>query len=130
MQPQNQMLSYLVELISRLRTKKPKFFVYLQYVTAAASAVTGLPALLVQWGVTLPPATLILENKFVAACSVGVFIASQLTSSSPTETVTADGAVLKQTNAKELPFTAQNEIKSAQDKQVPNASGTLAQIKQ
>jgi hypothetical protein len=130
MQPSsNQILNFLVELFSRLRTKKPKFFVYLQYLTAAMGAVTGLPGLLVQWGVSLPPAMTILENKFVAACSVGFFIASQLTTANPTATVTADGTVLKQTDPSKMPFTAQTEVKSAQDNRVPNSSATLAQIK-
>jgi hypothetical protein len=128
-QQSNQLLNFLIELFSRLRTKKPKFFIVLQWLTAFMGAVTGLPALLIQWGVTLPPALTILENKFVAACSVGFFIASQLTSASPAATVTSDGAVLKQTNAAQLPFTAQVEVKKAQDDQVPNSSTTLAEVK-
>lgn len=129
MQQQNQLLAFIVELFSRLRTKKPRFFIWLQWITGAASAVTGLPTLLTSWGVQLSPALSVLENKFVAACTLGALIASQLTSSSPVETVTADGAVLKQTDASKLPFTAETEVKKAQDAQIPNSSVTLAQIK-
>ncbi len=130
MQPKsNQLLNFLIELVGRLRTQKPRFFVYLQYITAAMGAVTGLPGLLMQWGVTLPPAMTILENRFVAACSVGFFIASQLTTSSPVQAVTKDGAVLKQTDASKMPFTAQNEITTTQKARVPNTTTTLAEVK-
>jgi hypothetical protein len=130
MQPQpNQFLNFLVELVSRLRTKKPKFFVYLQYLTGFMGAVTGLPALLIQWGVTLPPAATVLENKFVAACSAGFFIASQLTTANPIAAVTKDGAVLKQTDAVVMPFTAQHEVVAAQKAEIPNTTTTLAEVK-
>lgn len=130
MQNQNMLLSFLIELVNRLKTKKPKFFIYLQWITGALGAVTGLPELLTSWGIVLPSATLVLENKIVAACSIGFFIASQLTSASPVAAVTKDGAVLKQTDSKDLPFTAQTEVKKAQDAQVPNTAVTLAQVKE
>jgi hypothetical protein len=130
MQNKNPLFNFLVELLNRLKTKKPKFFVYLQYVTAAMGAVTGLPELLTSWGVTFPPELTLLESKAVAFCSVGFFIASQLTSASPVAAVTKDGAVLKQTDSDKLPFTAQAEIKKAQDQQVPNTATTLAEVKE
>lgn len=129
MQNNNLLLAFLVELMNRLRTKKPKFFSYIQYGTGVMAAITGLPDLLVKWGITLPPALMIFENKFIAACSVGAFIASQLTSTSPVAAVTKDGAVLKQTDADKLPFTAKSEVKKAQNDLVPNTSVTLDQVK-
>jgi len=126
---QNQFLAFLVELISRLRTKKPRFFIVLQWITGFMSAVTGLPSLLVSWGISLSPFWTTFENKFVAACTFGAFIASQLTSASPAATVTADGVVLKQTDASKLPFTAEVEVKKAQEAQIPNSSATLAEVK-
>lgn len=129
MQNQNQLLAFLVELINRLKTKKPRFFIYLQWLTGAMGAVTGLPGLLISWGATLSPSLAILENKFVAACSLGFVVASQLTSASPVAAVTKDGAVLKQTDPKQLPFTAEVEVKKAQIAQVPNSSSTLEETK-
>lgn len=126
---QNQFLSFMIELLNRLKTKKPRFFIWIQFVTAFMSAVTGIPALLIKWGVVLSPPWSTLENKFVAACSIGAFIASQLTSATPAATVTKDGAVLKQTDASALPFTAEVEVKKAQQDQIPNSSITLADLK-
>lgn len=125
----NQLLNFLIELFQRLRTKKPKFFVYLQWITGALGAITGLPSFLAQFNITLPPAATAMENKYVAWATIGFLIASQLTSASKTQTVTADGAVLKQTDQKKLPFTAKAEVKKAQVDEVPNASVTLADIK-
>jgi len=114
MQTQNQLLTFLQELVNRVRTKKPRFFVYLQWITGAMGAITGLPALLASWGITLPPVMMTFENKLVAACSTGFFIASQLTTASPVAAVTEEGDVLKQTDAGKLPFTAQAEVKNVQ----------------
>lgn len=126
---QNPLLSFLVELFNRLRTKKPRFFIWLQWLTGAASAVTGLPTLLTSWGVHLSPAMSVMENKFVSACTLGALIASQLTSASPVIAVTKDGIPIKATDASKLPFTSEVEIKKAQDSMIPNSSSTLAETK-
>jgi uncharacterized ion transporter superfamily protein YfcC len=129
MQTQNQLMNFLIELIKRLKTKKPKFFVILQYITGLLGAVTGIPEFLAQFNIVLPPSLAVLENKYVAWASVGFLIASQLTTQSNPVTVAADGAVLKQTDATRLPFTATNEIKKAQVEEIPNNKLTLAEIK-
>ena len=123
------LLNFLIELVGRLKTKKPKFFLILQSLTAVLGAVTGIPSFLAQFGITLPPAAVVLENKYVAWASIGFLIASQLTTQSTAATVTADGTVLKQTDASTLPFTAETEVKKAQVAQVPNSDFTLNQIK-
>lgn len=125
----NQFLNFLIELVSRIRTKKPKFFVVLQWITVVLGAVTGIPDFLAYFNIVLPPALIVLENKWIAVASIGFLIASQLTTQSKPATVTADGDVLKQTNAKQLPFTAKNEVTKAQISQVPNSSKTLEEIK-
>jgi len=126
----NQLLNFLIELIQRLKTKKPKFFVYLQWFVAAMGAVTGLPDLLIKFHISLPPALTVLENQFVAACSVGFFIASQLTSATPVAAVTKDGAVLTKTDEVKMPFTAKAEVVKAQKEQIPNTTTTLAEVKE
>lgn len=125
----NVLINFLKENLTRLFTKKPRFFIWWQWLTGAMTAVTGLPGVLQMMNVTLPPSLSVLENKAVAFCAAGFFLASQLTSASPIATVTADGAVLKQTDASALPFTAQVEVKKAQDAEVPNAAVTLADVK-
>jgi hypothetical protein len=129
MTPTNPLWSFLIELVQRLKTKKPKFFVVLQYITGLLGAITGLPAFLAQFSITLPPTWLALENKYVAWASVGFLIASQLTTATPAATVTKDGVVLTKTDEKKLPFTGEAEVKAAQVKQVPNSSLTLEETK-
>jgi hypothetical protein len=113
MQPTNLFFSFLVELVKRLKTSKPKFFVYLQYFTMGLGAITGIPSFLLQFGITLPPAVSVLENKYVAWASVGFLIASQLTTQSTINSISPQGPVNKQTNPKNLPFTAAVEVKEA-----------------
>lgn len=125
----NLFASFIAELFSRLVTKKPVFFKYAQWVALSLGAVTGIPAWLTSEGITLPPIALPLESKVVAWCSIGFAIATQLVSAKPAATVSADGTVLQTTDPKKLPFTAKMEVKDAQNKQVPNSSLTLAEIK-
>ena len=113
MQPNNLFLSFLVELIKRLKTSKPQFFVILQYITAGLGAVTGIPAFLKQFGIILPSAMVVLENKYVAWASIGFLIASQLTTQSTLNSISPQGVANKQTNPKALPFTAAVEVKEA-----------------
>jgi len=123
------LMDYLKELLQRLKTKKPKFFVVLQIITGVLGAITGLPAFLAQFSIILPPAALVLENKYVAWASIGFMIASQLTTSSPAATVTKDGVVLTKTDEKKLPFTEKVEVKKAQDDMVANSTRTLEEVK-
>lgn len=125
----NVLIAFLKENLNRLFTKKPRFFIWWQWLTGALSAVTGLPGLLAMLNVNLPAHFAALENKFVAACAAGFFLASQLASASPVVAVTKDGAVLKKTDPQALPFTAQVEVKKAQDAEIPNTATTLAEVK-
>lgn len=111
----NVLINFLKENLNRLFTKKPRFFIWWQWLTGGLSAVTGLPSLLTTMGVSLSPHLAVLENKFVAACAIGFFLASQLTSASPVVAVTKDGTVLKATDADKLPFTSEVEVKKSQD---------------
>ena len=113
MQPTNLFFSFLVELIKRLKTAKPKFFIYLQDAALVLGAITGIPAFLEQYNIVLPPAVTMFENKFVAAATVGFLIASQLTSQSTINSISPQGPVNKQTNPVALPFTAKMEEKQA-----------------
>lgn len=124
----NLFLSFLVELFNRFATKKPKLFVYLQWVMLGLGAVTGLPAFLQKLGITLSPALTVFENKFVAAAAAGFVLCTQLVTKSPTVGVTADGTPIAPTDAAKLPFTAKVEIKEAQVKEIPNSPITMAEI--
>lgn len=124
-----QLLNFLTEFMQRLRTKKPKFFVYMQYGVLLMGSATGLPSLIAQFSqvtgipIVLGPHWTIFENKFIAACSLGFWFASQLTTASKV-TATKDGDVLKATDASKLPFTASLECKKAEVSGVPEVKET------
>lgn len=124
---QNQFINFLSEFLQRLRTKKPKFFVYCQYFVALLGAATGLPTAIAKFSaVTGIPIVLdahwtMLENKFIAACAAGFFLASQLTTASKV-TAIQDGTVLKATDTDKLPFTAQKECEKATAAGVPEVT--------
>lgn len=113
MQANNLFLAFLIEIVNRLKTKKPKLFVYLQYIVMGLGAITGIPSFLSQFSIVLPPAATLFENKFVAWASIGFLIASQLTTQSTINSISPQGPVNKQTDPKKLPFTALEEFKVA-----------------
>ena len=126
---QNPLIAFLSELLQRLFAMSPKFFEKFQWISGAAAAVTGIPAILTSLGVSLPAPFNIFENKVVAICSAIVLFMSMLPTATPTVSVTSDGKVLKSTDAAKLPFTAQNEVVKAQQDEVPNSNLSMADIK-
>lgn len=119
-----QIINFAAEFLQRLRTTKPKFFVYCQYAVALMGTATGLPALIEKvnsvggFHIVLSNAFLLFENKFIAACSAGFWLASQLTTASKV-TAIKDGTVLKATDSDKLPFTANVECQHATSAGVP-----------
>jgi hypothetical protein len=114
MQPSNNVLvAFLQELLQRFATKSPKFFRIWQLVLSIVTAVTGLPETLQMLGITLPPSLCFFENKIVAACTAGAFFMSLLTTQSKPVAIMENGELLKKTNEKQLPFTAEMEHRAA-----------------
>lgn len=113
MQQQNPLLAFLQESLQRLFKKSPKFFRIWQIVLGFTALVTGLPALLESFGIVLPEALTILQNKIIGAITFGGAIMTMLSTSSTVVGVAPNGEVLKKTDQKALPFTAQNEEKKA-----------------
>ena len=72
-------LAFLQELLQRFFTKSPLFFRIWQWISATAAIITGIPPLLVQWGITLPAPWDIASNKFIAALTTGMWVMSRLT---------------------------------------------------
>ena len=112
---QNPFLLFLIEIIERIGSKSPTFFVILQWISSAVVAVAGIPAVLVAIFSALhytPPALFTdLENKFVAICGLIALFFSMLPVQNQTKAVSADGQPLKATDNKKLPCTAQAEDK-------------------
>lgn len=115
----NPLILFLSEIFTRLKTKSPKFFQIWQLISGIVVAVSGLPGFLQMLSITLPPQFLVLENKTVAVAASVAFLMSALTTQGTSVVVDGSGTVLKKTNEKNLPFTAQVEQKSAEKTNVP-----------
>lgn len=115
---QNPFIAFLQETFARFAAKSPKFFRVWQIVLGFATVVTGLPAALEEWGVTLPPELTYLQSKFIGTITLGAFIMTQLSTPSKTIGVTPTGEVIKRTSDA-LPFTKQAEAKKIEKMEVP-----------
>lgn len=65
--------NFWVNLIQRLFTSNPKFFKWIQWVSLAVAAITGLPDFLAFLGINLTGNWLIFENKSLA---IAAFVAA------------------------------------------------------
>ena len=109
------LLNFLKETLQRLFTKSPKYFVIWQAIAFAAMLITGIPEILQDNGVVLPPFLSFLSNETVAWIAGAILTLSKLTTQS-TPILTDSGEIVKQTNVKALPFTAKAEEKTISDK--------------
>lgn len=74
----NLIIAFLSELIIRLKSKSPRFFVILQYIGIAAFVITGLPELLSFFGITLPASLSVFASKAIAAASLVFSVLTKL----------------------------------------------------
>lgn len=100
-------------MFSRLRAKSPKFFVIWQWISGIVAAVTGLPGFLREFGITLPAALSVGENKIVAIASVAALIMARFPTESMIVNKDASGAPLVKNDPKVLPFTTADQTKKA-----------------
>src|ERR1700749_3516368 len=109
----NPLIAFLQEILTRLISKSPKFFRVWQYITGAVTAVTGLPGALSLLHITLPHPFDTFANNTVAICGALAYFFAKLPVENTALKLTADGAVIKKTDADKMPFTAQSESKAA-----------------
>lgn len=110
----NPILSFLTELVVRLRTKSPLFFKILQWVSIGVTLVTGVPEFLEYLGVkNLPEWATLLQSKSAGiAALVGIFLAGlPVVNPEPVEVVKESGAVVETQKIVKLPFTDQVDVK-------------------
>lgn len=105
----NPILTFLQETLQRLFTKSPVFFRVWTIFFSALTLVTGVPALLEYFGVTLPPDIAILASKTIAYIALVAAFMSKLTTQSAAVATTTNGTIVKKTDVKALPFTAAQE---------------------
>ena len=109
----NLFVKWFIEMIQRLFKKSPTFFKVWQAITGFAAAITGLPEVLTQAGITLPPAALALENKVIAYISIGLFFSALLPTQSTIISVSPQGVPNQQISPSALPFTLTSDLKKA-----------------
>lgn len=73
------MTDFIAELVKRLFSEKPWFFVWVQRIAAIVAIITGLPGFLEASGVTLPDAWNAISSQIVAVASVVAAFIAQLT---------------------------------------------------
>jgi len=114
----NPLLLFLKETILRLTTKSPKYFQILQWIAGAVVLVIALPEALHYLGIDLSEALKGTLDKIVAIATKLSLLIPFLVSQSQTTAIDEQGNLLKQTDEKKLPFTAQAEGKQAQKMQI------------
>lgn len=70
--------NFFAELLQRLFSNNPKFFKYVQAISAIIAVVTGLPAFLESAGISLPDWATALESKVTAVAAVITMLIAQL----------------------------------------------------
>jgi hypothetical protein len=94
--------AFLVEIFTRLGSKSPKFFVWLQWVFMILAFITGLPEVLSMVEIDAPAWLTLLSSKTVAISSLLGLIVSKM----PMQGQTIS-------SGKDLPFTSKKEGNAA-----------------
>jgi len=106
-------LNFFVELWQRLKTKSPTFFRVLQLVAALLTIAGYIPSVLQRWFNVEVPGHIITMCEDISKYAAGFLVAAALPVNSEQVAITTEGEILKKTDDKKLPFTAQKEIKEA-----------------
>lgn len=99
-------LTFLQQLIARLKAKSPKFFKIITTLAAIVAFITGIPFLLQTFGVTLPAAIAPFASKLIAIAAIVGGIIAKLTVDTPVAT----NSVLKQIDSGVSSATAKNTV--------------------
>jgi hypothetical protein len=102
-----QIANWFVEFFKRFGTPQPKFFKVLMFVGAFATFIAFAPDLLQFLDFSLPVDWQPWIERILKIAGITTMIVSKLTTQS--KIVETDGAILKATNEKALPFTAEAE---------------------
>lgn len=121
---QNIILLFLQENLTRLKTKSPTFFKVWAIVSTVLVLITGIPAFLNMFGVTIPDLWSDKVTQAVAWASRASLFMSLLSTQSKAVAVDESGALLKKTDEKNLPFTATVETKKALKEDLPIVTET------
>jgi hypothetical protein len=102
--------AFFQEILERLKQRSPKFFHVLSRINMLILALSGVPTILNQLNIVIPPHWAILVLKITTAASAwGLFI-GKLTVQGHPEIVQTDNGVLLTKPSPDLPFTEKKEL--------------------
>lgn len=82
----NIVVDFFAELLTRLFSKSPKFFIVIQWISGVIGFITGIPLLLNYFEIKLPDNLNILESKTMLICALISLIISKLPKVDPPKT--------------------------------------------
>jgi hypothetical protein len=109
-----QIANWFVEFFKRFGTPQPKFFKVLMIVGAVATFLAFAPDLLKFLDIALPVEWAPWSERILKIAGITTIVISRLTSQSPIVKTTPQGTILKATDQKALPFTAEAEKEKAE----------------
>lgn len=110
---------FFIELLNRIKSKSPKFFLVLSIITASLTGLGWVPTMLRDWFNIEMASNLVVMCQDIAKYATGFFAASMLPVKSPAVAQTKEGEAVIVTNEKKLPFTAKAEEKKIEQSAPP-----------
>jgi hypothetical protein len=108
-------LNFGREALQRMFQKSPTFFKWWQRISGLFTILTGVPWILEQFNVTLPPPFDIMANKAVAFFSAGALFMAQFPVKPTIVAQTDEGKAVNVLNTTKLPFTEKSEAKDVKE---------------
>jgi hypothetical protein len=102
---------FFTELFNRLFQKTPKFFKWWIRIGAIAVFISGVPDILIELDITLPPIIKAFADKVVWVSGIVVMLMAKLPVQRPPVAQTESGKPVVVTDEKTLPFTTKDEEK-------------------
>jgi len=112
-------LNFLRETLERVFQKSPKFFKWWQIISGVFTFFTGVPWILEQFNINLPPPFDVMANKAIAFFSAGALFMAQFPVKATTVAQTEEGKAVTVLNTTNLPFTQKSEAKDVKETQPP-----------
>ena len=109
------LISFFTEVVNRLNSKSPKFFVVWQWFFAILTIITLIPQGLTVIGIHLLDTQMNTISHVVSGATSLLWLMSKMPVKPTVLTMTTDGAVLQKTSEQRLPITAKDQKKEAID---------------
>lgn len=107
------LMNFFSELVTRLQSKSPKFFVVWQYIFAILTMLTFIPQALAFLKIHLLGPQAELVSTTVSAATAALWFMAKMPVKPTIVTMTTDGTILQKTTDKKLPITEAAQKKEA-----------------